>query len=152
MLNHTRTTIHVIAVTVFSCCLIISGLLLYFAVEANSGGPGDRITNFLEALLMKQQSVFALFGAVLTALPAMTLGITNPEDGQLTKRGKIYLWILIPTLLLASVANIILEPGMDLGYAGTPALADTTALRLAAYALTFLTAFLGLKTLAPKAG
>lgn len=153
MLDHTRTTIHVIAVTVFSCCMIISGLLLYYAILAYARGPGDWGIDFLEALLEKQQSVFALFGAVLTALPALSLGLSNEEDGRLTKRGKLYLWILIPTLLLAAAANIVLEPeNMNLGRSGTPSLADTTALRLAGYSLTFLTAFLGLKTLAPKAG
>lgn len=153
MQSHTRLAIHVVSVVVFSVCLAIAGMLVHYAIVAVSGNPGGEATDLVEALLKKQENVFALFGAVLTALPALTLGLANTPAGLLTGYGKTYLWILIPTLVLSAVANILIEPAtQELGAEGALSLADTTALRIAAYSLTFLLAILGLKSFAPEKG
>lgn len=148
MLAHTKLAIHVFACAVFTCCFAISILLLYFATVGMAGDPSNAVTVFTKELLARQQSVFAIFGTLLTGLPALCLALSTNKRGRLTSYGLVYLAILIPTFVIATIGNVYLEPkGVELGGIDTPGLADTTMLRLAGYSLTFIVAILGIKAL-----
>jgi len=152
-MDQTKNAIHVLTLTVFSLALMVGVMLLAYAIVATLGFFGNTFTNVVVAILKRQNSAFAIFGAVITALPAASFSISNDESGAITTRGLAYIYLLVPTLVLAATANILLEPAI--GHPGglsSSELVDTTSLRLTAFALTFLTAIFGLKALVSKPG
>lgn len=145
MKPHTQTAVHVASVAVFVLALAMSLLLLRYGWITFEGDGSSDFTVFLEKILGKRESTFALFGAFLTALPAMCLSLANTKSGTLTKRGRTYLYLLIPVWIVAAVANILIESTGDAaGGTELAKSADTFALSLFTYATTFLTAIFGL--------
>lgn len=147
MKPHTQTAVHVASVVVFVLALLMSIMLLCYGWIVFQDDAGDSFTDSLAKILQKRESTSALFGAFLTALPAMCLGLANTRSGRLTSRGRLYLALLIPSWIIAALANILIETSGDA--AGGPDLAksaDTFALSLFTYATTFLAAIFGLNT------
>lgn len=145
MKPHTQTAVHFASVAVFVLALATSLLLLRYGWINFQGDGSSDFTKLLTKVLDKRESTFALFGAFLTALPAMCLSLANTKSGTLTKRGRMYLGLLIPLWIIAALANILIEPTGDAaGGAELAKSADTFALSLFTYATTFLTAIFGL--------
>ncbi len=146
MLSRIQTKIvHVVATSLFAALLSTGCFLLYYTWIALSGDPGGPLIDGITWALDKQQSALAILGTVATAVPAFALALANTAKGGITRRGWVYLTLLIPTFLLAAFANFVLEPeSVNLGTATTPVVADGTALRVAGFALTYITAIFGL--------
>ena len=134
------------ALAVFALLLVIAALLFFYTYVARSGDPGNWLTDAIEEMLLKQQNALAACGTIVTALPAAALSLATDSDGQITRSGRQYLVLLIPTFLISVIASILLDPeSVALGRAVTPGLADSTCLRVSGYCLTLITAIFGLK-------
>lgn len=159
MPNHTRVAVHVIATTLFGFFLCFSVALAYYTWVAMPGdytwvamsGEGGVLTDSIGSSLQLQQTAIAATGGIFTALPALSLGLANDDKGEVTKEGRLYLLMLVPTFLIATAVNVIMDPvAARLFSADIPALVDTAALRISGFSLTFVTAILGLSKLLGK--
>jgi hypothetical protein len=145
MKPHVQKAVHVASTVVFALAFLMSTVLFCYGWIVFQGDSGSGFTDLLDKILQKRESTSALFGALLTALPATCLTLANTKAGKLTPRGRLYLFFLIPLWIVAALANILIESYE--GVAGGQELAksaDTFALSIFTYATTFLTAIFGL--------
>lgn len=146
--QQTNTLIHIAATTMFSILLVVAMLLSYYAYLTIWGDGGGSMVDAITWGLERRQTALALIGAAATAIPALALGLANTRRGDINRRGWIYVSILAPTWVLATVTNFILEPkDINLGSGATPLMADATALSISGLSLTYLAAILGFKRL-----
>jgi hypothetical protein len=147
--KQTDVLIHWAATAMFVVLLVIACLLLYFTSVAMAGDNGGVVIDRITWVLERQKGALALLGTAATAVPALALGLANTPKGRMTRRGWIYVGVLVPTWVIATVGSFLMEPeGVNLGPAGMPTLVDSTALAISGFALTFLAAILGLKRVA----
>lgn len=147
MKPHTQVAVHVASVAVFSLALLMSTSLLCYGWVIFQNDAGGEFTDLLAKVLRKRESTGALFGAFLTALPALCLSLSNTKSGRLTKRGRLYLYLLTPLWIISALANILIESTADAaGGQELASSADTFALSLFTYATTFLAAIFGLNS------
>lgn len=148
MLSQTHLkVVHGLAVFLYALFLIAALWTAYFAYVAISGGPGTPPVDVLEATLRKlESSSLGAVGELLAAVPAIALGLAANADGTITSRGKMYMYLLVPTFFVAFFVSFFFDPlTADLGATGTPQLVAATAGRLSNFALTYIIAVLGLR-------
>ncbi|MBW8313143.1 MAG: hypothetical protein K0M64_14060 [Rhizobium sp.] len=148
----TRKAITVITLVEFAALLGISVLLFHYTYVAQGGGPGNWATDFLEGLLKRQEDMTGLAAAFVLAIPGLFLPMATTPTGAVTKWGKVALALLLVTFVFATTANVWLVPGPDAPGHNLAPLADTSALRLSSYAMTYVASILGLSKLFTKPG
>lgn len=141
-----KKAIKAITLAELSILLAVSILMLYYAYLSEFREPGNRISDFLEVLLRRQEDVIGLLAAPLLALPSLSLKLATTDGGAVTKFGKRLIYLLLPTLLLCVIANVWLVPHMDSPGTNLAPLVDSSTLRLSSYCLTYLVAILGLSS------